>query len=150
MSPPLLDHAGLTCRDLDSSLRFYCELLGMPLLERGEGVGAAAGIPGAKLAFAFLDAGEGRVLELLEYRDPHTAGTAPRVEAAGATHVALRVADLDGLLERLATAGFRPLTAEPVTVAGDGASTGTRLVYVPDPDGRVVELVQPASGEEAS
>jgi glyoxylase I family protein len=69
---PSLDHAGLTCTDIDASLAFYHELLQMPLLSRGEGKGRAAGIAGARVAFAKLDAGDGQMIELLQYRHPRS------------------------------------------------------------------------------
>ena len=143
---PVLDHAGLTCTDLAASLGFYQHLLGLPLLDRGEGPGRAAGIAGARVAYAYLDAGHGQVIELLEYRHPRA--TAPGscalpVVTPGAVHVALRVADLGRLLERLRHAGIRPLTAGPVVAgAGAGHPNGARLVYVLDPDQHVIELVQ--------
>jgi catechol 2,3-dioxygenase-like lactoylglutathione lyase family enzyme len=142
MSPLVLDHAGLTCADLEQALGFYEGLLGLALLGRGDGVGRAAGIPGARLKFAYLDAGDGRRLELLQYTPPRGLGGAPAVHEPGATHLALRLEDLDATLARLARAGIEPLT-EPLTGGGH------RLVYVQDPDGRVVELVEPDPGGDA-
>jgi glyoxylase I family protein len=146
-TPPTLDHAGLTCTDLTISLTFYRDLLGLPLLERGEGPGRAAGIAGARVAYAKLDAGQGQVIELLEYRHPRATSSALPAGSPGAVHVALRVADLDRLLGQLSHAGIRPLTAEPIAVIGAdaGHSNGARLVYVLDPDQHVIELVQPAT-----
>jgi catechol 2,3-dioxygenase-like lactoylglutathione lyase family enzyme len=149
LQTPALDHAGLTCADLTTSLGFYQDLLGLPLLDRGEGPGRAAGITGARVAYAKLDAGHGQVIELLEYRHPRAtapASSALPVVTPGAVHVALRVADLDRLLEQLRHVGIRPLTAEPVvTGAGAGDPNGARLVYVLDPDQHVIELVQLAA-----
>jgi catechol 2,3-dioxygenase-like lactoylglutathione lyase family enzyme len=142
VTPPTLDHAGLTCADLERALGFYDGLLGIALLERGDGVGRAAGIPGARLKFAYLDAGEGRRLELLEYTRPRGSGTARAVSEPGATHLALLVDDLDATLARLRQAGIAPLT-QPLT------ADGRRLVYVPDPDGRIVELIEPEPGGDA-
>ncbi|MEU1386625.1 MULTISPECIES: VOC family protein [unclassified Nonomuraea] len=141
---PTLDHAGLTCADLSASLTFYRDLLGMPLLETGEAQGRAAGIEGAWLAYAMLDAGRGQMIELLEYREAGTASTAPPVNSPGGGHVALGVQDLDLVLARLAEAGFHPLTATPVTMSAPelGRWDGARLVYVLDPDRHVIELVQ--------
>jgi glyoxylase I family protein len=147
-STPRLDHAGLTCADLEASLVFYHELLQMPILSRGEGQGRAAGITYARVAFAKLDAGEGQMIELLQYRRPESAGTAVPVSTPGGVHVAIAVDDLDRLLERLADSGFLPLTESPVRVVAPerGRWHGARLVYVLDPDRHVIELVEFADG----
>jgi catechol 2,3-dioxygenase-like lactoylglutathione lyase family enzyme len=141
--PVLLDHVGLTCADLDASVAFYRDLLDLPVLSRGEGPGQAAGIPGALVAFAQLDAGRGQMIELLEYRRPRSVSQALPVSAPGGTHVALRIRDLEQVLDRLAEASCYPLTDGPVTVHAPGTPwDGARLVYVPDPDQHIVELVQ--------
>lgn len=145
---PRLDHAGLTCADLAASLVFYHELLQMPILSRGEGQGRAAGIAGARVAFAKLDAGEGQMIELLQYRHPEGTGTAVPVHMPGGVHVAIAVDDLDRLLERLAGSEFLPLTESPVRVVAPerGRWHGARLVYVLDPDRHVIELIEFALG----
>ncbi len=148
VTTPRLDHAGLTCADLETSLVFYHELLGIPILSRGEGPGRAASIAGARVAFAKLDVGEGQMIELLQYRHPEGAGTAVPVSVPGGVHVAIAVKDLDRLLERLAGSGFLPLTDTPVRVVAPerGRWNGARLVYVLDPDRHVIELVEFPAG----
>ena len=69
-----LDHCGVTVGDLDRSLRFYHGLLGLPVRAQGEADGphleAITGLAGARVRFADLDAGGGRVVELVQYLDP--------------------------------------------------------------------------------
>jgi glyoxylase I family protein len=144
---PCLDHLGLTCADLTTSLRFYHELLGMPMVDQGEGAGRAAGIAGARVAYAMLDAGNGHRLELLEYLSPRTQPAARMVQEPGAVHVALRVGEFDQLLERLGRAGFTPLTKAPVVMANPAGSGTIRLVYVTDPDRHVIELTEYRSAD---
>jgi catechol 2,3-dioxygenase-like lactoylglutathione lyase family enzyme len=139
-----LDHVSVTCADLERSLAFYHEVLGIPVRDRGSLVGpeidTVLGVPGVAGRFADLELGEGRTLELLEYRRP----AAPPLEVAahlpGAGHLALRVDDVDALAQRLRGAGFAPGTA--VTLAQPGFWHGARILYVQDPDGAVVELIQ--------
>lgn len=145
MSGPVgatLDHVGLTCTDLTTSIHFYHNLLGMPEIDRGEGPGRAAGIRGARVAFAMLDAGGGHQLELIQYLIPRSESTARKVQEPGAVHVALRVDRLDPVLERASQAGFRPLTDAPITITDPADGLTSRLVYLTDPDRHVVELIE--------
>jgi catechol 2,3-dioxygenase-like lactoylglutathione lyase family enzyme len=140
-----LDHVSVTCADLDRSLAFYNGVLGIPVRDRGELAGpeidAALGHDGVDAAFADLELGEGRTLELLQYRTPHGAPLHVEVHRPGAGHLALRVDDLDAFADRLTEAGFAPGTA--VTLDEPRSFWhGARILYVQDPDGAVVELIQ--------
>jgi catechol 2,3-dioxygenase-like lactoylglutathione lyase family enzyme len=65
-----LHHTGLVVADLERSLRFYHDLLGIPVRERVEHVTpdvvAVGGWQGQQARIADLDLGDGRVLELIE------------------------------------------------------------------------------------
>jgi catechol 2,3-dioxygenase-like lactoylglutathione lyase family enzyme len=136
-----LDHVGITCADLEASLHFYRDLLGVPLRARGENEMLAAGHAGAKYAWADLELPDGRVLELIE---PAERGGEPVPRGTlrpGSAHTGLRVRDLDAMLARLGGAGVEPLDPA-VTLQEPGAWHGCRIAYVRDPDGHAVELVQ--------
>ncbi len=136
-----LDHVGITCADLEASLRFYRDLLGIPVRARGESEAVAAGNAGAKYAYADLELPDGRVLELVEPLEGGHEPVPPGTLRPGSAHTALRVSDVDALLARLAEAGIEPLDP-PVTLREPGAWHGYRIVYVRDPDGHAVELAQ--------
>ena len=140
-----LDHVSVTVRDLARSLAFYHELLGLPMLGTGEERGGAAakvtGLRGAHFRFADLDLGSGQILELLEYLAPLGTARGHSVNDPGSGHVGIRVDDLASLIERLNQAGFVALSS-PVELEGPPWWEGAKCVYVSDPDGVVVELVQ--------
>ncbi|HVQ59632.1 MAG TPA: VOC family protein [Solirubrobacterales bacterium] len=136
-----LDHAGVTCADLEASLRFYRDLLGIPMRARGENEVMAAGHAGAKYAWADLELPDGRVVELLEPFERGHEPLPPGTERPGSAHTGLRVADIEAMLARLAEAGVEPLNP-PVTLQEPGAWHGSTIAYVRDPDGHAVELVQ--------
>ncbi|HEX9697062.1 MAG TPA: VOC family protein [Actinomycetota bacterium] len=106
-------------RDMDRAAAFYADVLGLPLMRRhGDG-------------FAQFDAG-GMPLGLHGPVD----GVAP--EGAGAT-VVLECDDLDATMKDLSAAG--------VTFEGDVTETpaGARFVGFRDPDGNLLQLIQPAA-----
>lgn len=71
-------HVGLTVTDLERSIEFYRDVLGMAVLDRfevaGDAFATAVDVPGASGSFAHLDA-DGVRVELVEYDpagDDHT------------------------------------------------------------------------------
>src|SRR4051795_7880901 len=78
-----LHHVGITVKDLDASIRFYHDVLGLELQTEpspwfdGPGLGPAVGVPGAALRQVCLQLGE-TIFQLLEERSPPTERAAPR------------------------------------------------------------------------
>jgi catechol 2,3-dioxygenase-like lactoylglutathione lyase family enzyme len=146
-----LDHVGITVRNLDASLAFYRDLLGLRVIEISdeEDASTIVGITGARIRAADLDTGDGRVFELLEYVAAKGPALEQQPNQAGCAHVALRVNDIDAVLARLASAGYHP-DGTPTLITGAIAWEGATVVYLRDPDGAVLELVQrrPPRAEE--
>ncbi len=134
-----LDHVSVACSDLDRSLAFYRDLLGLALRDRGAGsagaVGEILGTGDAQVQWADLALPDGRVLELLRL-----PGGPP---SAGSGHFALAVAEAEAVHRRLREAGV-PLRSDPVTIEDAGDWQGARCFYAEDPDGTVVELIERA------
>jgi len=139
-----IDHVGITVRSLEQSLAFYRDLLGLRVIEISGGdedVGQIVGIPGARMRAADLDAGDGRIFELIEYVTAGDDAVPQRPNGPGCPHVALRVRDIAQVLQRLAAAGHNPI-GTLTTITGAIAWEGATLVYLRDPDGALVELIQ--------
>jgi catechol 2,3-dioxygenase-like lactoylglutathione lyase family enzyme len=140
-----LDHVSVTVADLDRSLQFYQGLLEVPLLGRGEDDGppvtGPTGDSRSRFRYADLDLGAGQILELLQYLEPRYKPLEPTPFAPGGGHIGLRVADLDASLSRLRAAGVPP-RFNPIQLDSPAWWAGTRVVYVSDPDGTTVELVE--------
>lgn len=143
-----LDHVSVTSGDLDRSLAFYCDLLGLELRARGEAEGSSefeiTGIPDASVRWADLQLPHGQVLELIQYVEPPGTPTRPQANDPGATHISLRVADIEATYERLREANAS-VRSEPVKITAPGAWNGASAFYATDPDGVTVELIQPAA-----
>jgi catechol 2,3-dioxygenase-like lactoylglutathione lyase family enzyme len=144
-----IHHVGITVANLDRSLTFYRDLLGMRVigLSVDEDVGAILGKPVAGVRIADLDVGNEQILELLEYssgKNGDVRNYGP--DDVGSCHLSLRVGDLTAALSRLASAGYIP-TGEPTTLSIGGVWEGCTVVYLRDPDGIILELIERDTGE---
>jgi catechol 2,3-dioxygenase-like lactoylglutathione lyase family enzyme len=140
-----LDHVGFSVLNLDRSLVFYCDLLEMVLLwERvyeEEYVRILVGYPTLRLRCAYLQIpGSTVTLELLEYQNVPRQSIGLRRADRGNAHLALSVADLNHICQRLKEAGVT-FVSEPV-ISSAGHYKGTKTVYIEDPDGISVQLME--------
>ena len=143
-----LHHVGITVKDLDASIRFYHDVLGLqfsnepsPWFDAPE-LGPAVGVPGAALRQASLLLGD-TMLELLEYKSPPSETSEPlRSNNLGASHVAFLVEDIEAKKAELEAKGISFYS--DVNVVDEGVLAGWRWVYFEDPDGYPLELVEVA------
>ena len=140
------DHTGITVSNLEHSLAFWRDVLGFEYShsahQTGERVEQITGVKGSELKLAVLKTPGGHKIELLEYLAPddRRQKNDRRPCDLGHMHVALLVDDLDTILERLSATGWK-VAGEPQALAV-GPNAGKRVVYVRDPDGTTIELMQ--------
>ena len=144
-------HVGLHVADLERSVAYYRDIIGLEVVDRlvrdEPYLAQVTGYPDISLAIALLVEARSRVmLELIEY--PYELGTTIDTATAnrGTAHVCFVVDDVDAIYERAVAAGFSAVNP-PVTPT-HGMWMGGRSVYMLDPDGIRVELVQ--RGQSAS
>jgi len=147
-----VDHFGATVADIERSLAFWHGLLGIPISGRGvvewPHLDELVALPNTRIEWVELYLGPNHVVELSQYHRPPGAAVAPGEEnEPGRSHLSLLVSDIEALLPRLLTAGVRARTLRPVTLA-KGAYSGSLAVYVFDPDGIELELIQRKSPRE--
>lgn len=137
-------HVSVTTANLDVSLHFYRDLLELPLIAEGTAgspeLDAITGLSNVKFRWAELEIGPAGILELIEYVNPRGQHTRSIPCDPGFTHFAIAVEHIDAVLIRLSRAGAIPKT-DPV-VLRSGEWRGAQVVYVRDPDGATVELIQ--------
>ena len=124
-------HTMLRVGDLERSLAFYTEVLGMKLLRRKD-------YPDGKFTLAFVGyqpESEGAVLELT-----HNWDTSSYDLGNGYGHIALEVEDAYAACEKIKQKGGRV-----VREAGPMKHGTTIIAFVEDPDGYKVELIQAGS-----
>jgi len=151
-----VDHVALTVPDLDAAVRFYCDVMGatelyrlgpfdareFPRMPNGtDWTHAHLNIADARMHFAMLALGKNLMLELFRYERPTDAVmTPPRNCDIGASHIALKVENLDAALAFLRERGVAVMDG-PIAIA-DGPCAGLRVNYFLDPFGNQLELVQ--------
>jgi catechol 2,3-dioxygenase-like lactoylglutathione lyase family enzyme len=136
-------HFSLSVLDVDRSLAFYRDF-GFELVSDrevdGDYVEVITGVPNAHIRITHLS-GFGHNLELLEYKRPRGAARARGFEDVGSAHVCLLTDDLDAECERLRARGVLFRSPGPVTTTS-GPNRGGKGIYVEDPDGNGVEIIQ--------
>jgi catechol 2,3-dioxygenase-like lactoylglutathione lyase family enzyme len=140
-----IHHFSITCADVDRSLAFYRDLFGLRVLSDREVeadgfVERVTGVAGAHVRIVHLQ-GYGANFELLEYKAPRGDGRARGLEHAGSAHLCFTADDLDGEYERLKGKKVTFRSPGPVTVAG-GPNDGGKALYLEDPDGNAVEVIE--------
>ena len=144
-------HTGLTVSDLDRSIAFYRDLLGLELISQWDSsqpyLRTVVGYPDAELRIALLrlpapDGAPGHHIELLEYRRPRGSRGDANTYIPGNGHVAFMVENLDALYAELCAKGVRFKSA-PVDIT-HGRNAGAKAVYFFDPDDITLEMIQPA------
>ena len=141
-------HLGLTVSDIEQSIEFYRDLLGMTLIRRrpsvtAEYVSLQTGYEGVELSVASLKVnGESRQsLELVQYVNNPGPASDPATNRPGSSHLCLVVDDLRSCYEDLASRAVQ-FKSEPVTIT-EGPNKGGLVIYLRDPDGYTLELFQP-------
>src|SRR5436190_1961649 len=139
------DHTGITVSNLERSLAFWRDVLGFEVShtahQKGELAQEITGVEGAEIKLVVLKAPGGHKIELLEYLAPPDRKRADiRPCDVGSVHVALLVEDLDAVLERIAASDWKA-AGKPQRLQS-GPNAGKRVVYVRDPDGTTIELME--------
>ena len=126
-----IDHLGIAVRSIDGALKFYRDLLGMPVALR-------EAVPSEKVHAAMLPIGESRI-ELLEASEPDSV-IARFIEkrGEGLHHVAVTVPDLPATVECLKAAGARVVN-DPRPGAGGHLYS---FVHPASTGGVLLELIQ--------
>lgn len=135
-------HLGICVSSLARSVPFYRDLLGFRPLTKAEVRGADAdkllGLAGVDQTTVFVER-DGVRLALFEFRSPRPTGGKPRaMNELGMAAIMLRVDDLDATLAKMREAGVRVLDETRT----DYPAYGSRLVFLADPDGTLIELVE--------
>jgi len=118
-------HTCLNVMDLDRSVAFYRDQLGLKLTRRVE-------VKENNAEIAFLEDPDGNAIELTRWRDKKQL-----TEGDNFDHVAFGVRDLNPTIERLREQGVA-IAMEPFKLKGGGH----QIAFIKDPDGNWLELIE--------
>jgi lactoylglutathione lyase len=118
-------HTCLNISDLDRSIEFYTDHLGLKFVSRRE-------IKQNNAEIAFLKDESGAAIELTHWRDKKTLA-----EGDNFDHIAFAVDDIESTVQELKKKGVT-IAMEPYSLQG----STSKIAFIKDPDGNWLELIQ--------
>ena len=138
-----MNHVSYTVRNLDESVKFYRDVLGLEcvsLAERDEEFSSAVtGIPGVRMKIAYMKAANCSV-ELIQYITGAGEQVDTRTCNIGSAHICFNIQNYDDWLARMNKnkVGFRG----KLCVVPAGPNVGKRVCYMMDNDGNNLEFIE--------
>ena len=137
-------HTGFVVRDLEASVNFYTEVMGLEvvrLMEReGPFIEQVLGFERARIKGAFLSMANGHSLELIQYLVPPSGQGKIERNDLRATHLAFWVENIEECYARMSEKGLR-FISPPASFEQDGRVV-RKAAYAQDPDGNWLEFVE--------
>ena len=119
-------HTSITVKDMDESIKFYRDVIGLQLRMRRE-------IPENKAEIAFLEDGVSDAQIELTYWKEKTDWT----QGDELDHLAFAVPDMDQAMKRFKEQGVE-IAREPYSLRG----SKTRIAFITDPNGIWLEIIE--------
>lgn len=143
-----VNHTGISVSDMERSLAFSRDLLGMELIfdsdvDDVEALNAVVGMENARGRVTWLRADDGTMIELWQWDHPEGRPLPDDYRPAdrGVTHFALEVDDVDELYQQIVAAGY-PANSEPLDLGLH------KTTYVRGPDGEIIEILEDRATDE--
>ena len=149
MSIRAFSHVAVGVRDMERSLRFYRDVIGLQISadqpEQFPGLDGGAPIKRRGVYLRWKDGPDASFLVLDQQLSRASFGEPPRVFEVGTHHFGFWVDDLDAIAERARAAGFELLTQPGNADSRDyGEAPGKKIrsCFLFDPDQNVVQVDQ--------
>jgi catechol 2,3-dioxygenase-like lactoylglutathione lyase family enzyme len=138
-------HCSFTVTNIERTVKFYSEILGLKLVRRStnrvDKLGIALGLklPKAVIEIAMMEVG-GTQIEFIEYVEPKAQPCLQDPSIAGSGHIAFMVDDIYVTKEKIEGMGIK-FNSE-INVVKEGPAKGLKWVYFRDYDGITLEIVE--------
>ncbi|MGH7907367.1 MAG: VOC family protein [Candidatus Binataceae bacterium] len=129
--PDRIGHVVIKVRDLDRSVKFYTEVMGLELMGR---------VPEFKIAFLASNRRDHHEIGLMEVGE---GAEESKFAQVGLLHVAFRMKNYEEL-----SAAYKELSARGIRINATVDHGVAKGVYFPDPDGNELELYIDGNPEE--
>ena len=148
MTVQMIYHVGFVVCDLEKSLKWYTEVLGLqverePRELSGEWISAVTGLDNSRMKMAWVGTGNGCSIELDQYISPPSSDS-PATLAQNdvrASHVGIQVDDVHAEYRRMSQLGVKFAGAPPVKLNNEFPWANC-AVFLQDPDGNWIELLE--------
>jgi len=120
-------HTMIRVNNLDESLKFYCDALGMKLLRKND-------YPGGEFTLAFVGYGHEKNNTVIELT--HNWGTSSYEQGNAFGHLAIGVDNIYKVCDELKAKGVKV-----VREAGPMKHGGAVIAFIEDPNGYKIELI---------
>lgn len=134
-----LQHVSFTVSDLDRSIEFYSDILGLDYLGTqwmdSDSIYDVFGLQGVKARYGWFKTGRYGILELFEFDPADDCPVEIRPNQVGPHHFALEVRSIDELYAYLTKQGAKGIRA-PKSLQG-----ASKVALIADPDGIIIELI---------
>lgn len=148
MAVQMIYHVGFIVSDIEQSLRWYTDVLGLKVEREirelsGEWISAVTGFTATKLKMAWVGVGDGCSIELDQYIAPpgSDAPCPSHRNDVGAAHVGIQVDDVHAEYERLLDLGVK-FAGPPPPRLPNKFPWAKCAAFLQDPDGNWIELLE--------
>ncbi|MFQ5873198.1 MAG: VOC family protein [Dehalococcoidia bacterium] len=142
-----MNHTGFVVSDMERSLAFYSELLGLKeernVILEGNLISQLVGYANAKLHIVYLGIGDMRhALELIQYLNPKGEQISSiQRNDVGAAHLGIIVDDLDVFYQQMSDKGVK-FVNPPFVRPNAEYPWASKACYLQDPDGNWLEFIE--------
>lgn len=136
-----INHISFTVSDLEKSIDFYSNIIGLKLIDKSERDGhfseQVTGIKGAHLLIAYMK-GPNCSIELIQYLSPKGKKLDTSSNNIGSAHVCFIVKDFDKMVKNLKENHVKFAGVPSIIPAGP--NKGRKVLYFKDPDSNTLEF----------
>ncbi len=137
-----INHFSFTVENLDKSIEFYRDFLGLELInkcERGQEFSSkVTGVKNAHLKIAYLKA-LNCCIELIEYISPPAQKLDTEICNVGSSHICFNVENFDSWIKKMKK--FNVKISGEVCIIPAGPNKGKQVVYFEDNDNNTLEFI---------